>query len=245
MDSHEVWIKIKETKDKYSVSNQGRVRNNDSGHILSKSYTVNGYEKISLHVSNNRRWTVMVHRLVAKAFIANPENKPEVNHKNGIHDDNRVENLEWVTGAENREHARRIGLVQTENPYLQGYLYRVWSNHKKHNDLCDEWSKPEGLWNWAAMTGYEDGMYLHRIDTNKPASPDNCFWDTKAQHVSNADTRHYENVYNYKGIVGTVTQICNKLNLIPETIRYRMKVNGMTLEQAIETPLNNNGRKRT
>ena len=80
----------------YSVSNLGNVKNNNTNKII-KQYNNQGYKQIHLNGKSLR-----VHRLVAEAFIPNPENKPCVDHKNNIRDDNRIDNLRWATIKENK-----------------------------------------------------------------------------------------------------------------------------------------------
>ena len=71
--------------------------------LLKTQNNANGYEKITLRTKDNKKKTVSVHRIICSAFILNNDNKPEVNHINHIRNDNRQDNLEWVTREENRD----------------------------------------------------------------------------------------------------------------------------------------------
>lgn len=78
-------------------------------YILKQYQNENGYMKVNLYDLNGKCKKKYVHRLVAAAFILNPENKPNVNHKDGNVKNNNVENLEWCTQSENIKHAVKLG----------------------------------------------------------------------------------------------------------------------------------------
>jgi len=95
----------------YSISEDGTVTNLKTGHILKSCLNAQtGYLYVSLW-NNNVGKTFTVHRLVANAYIPNPLNKPEVNHKNSNRADPRKVNLEWVTSSENKIHGYEYGFM--------------------------------------------------------------------------------------------------------------------------------------
>ena len=125
----EVWKKVGHQFPEYSASNLGSVRRDTkrgrkSGRIISQCYTDQGYKRVIATNSSGKPVTTRAHRLVAMAFVEGYREGLEVNHKNGIKDDNRPENLEWVTGQENVRHAVLTGLhlgrprTKQRNPVL-------------------------------------------------------------------------------------------------------------------------------
>jgi hypothetical protein len=83
--------------------------------VKTKESKKDGYVRFN-YLYRGKRCCKTLHRAVAEAFVPNPENKPEVNHRNGIKTDNRSENLEWCTASENQKHALATGLRILNHP---------------------------------------------------------------------------------------------------------------------------------
>lgn len=112
--SSEEWRKIEGYEDRYEVSNQGRIRALDFGRTgkigirRPTKNTKNGYLYVTF-IDNRIARTFSIHTLVARAFIGAAPDGMEVNHKNKIKEDNRADNLEYVTRSQNQLHSYKIG----------------------------------------------------------------------------------------------------------------------------------------
>lgn len=111
---------IKGFNGQYSISKDGEVWSHSNkrgqtgrkGKFLKPWLIGNGYKTVQLYKQNTKPSKFLVHRLVAETYIPNPLKLPEVNHINGNKLDNRVDNLEWVTSKENKQHAINRGLYK-------------------------------------------------------------------------------------------------------------------------------------
>lgn len=112
----EKWETIDGYDGLYEVSTEGRVRNTKTGKLLRQSANNKGYMRVELR-KTERRNRPLVHRLVANAFIPNPEGLPQVNHKDEIKTNNKVENLEWCTPYYNVHHG--TGIERGSKPVIQ------------------------------------------------------------------------------------------------------------------------------
>lgn len=156
--------------EQYEVSNTGIVRNKVTGHIISQQEDKKGYLRVRLSL-HDKKATAKVHRLVATAFIPNPEGKPQVNHKDTDKHNNRVGNLEWATNSENQIHAYKTGLN-----YVTG---RAGRKKKPVCKLNLNTGEVIGTYKSLADAGRENGLHdtnIHKVLTGERKSCGGFGW---------------------------------------------------------------------
>lgn len=144
----EIWKDIKDYEGLYQVSNFGRVkslpRNTNNQYnkgLFMKPRNSFGYLKIQLRKDKKYKW-FFVHRLVAMMFLNNYNEKLQVNHKNGIKDDNNIKNLEMVTASENQLHSYRIlkNIPSMKNHFGKNHISAVKiKQYDKNNNFIKTW----------------------------------------------------------------------------------------------------------
>ena len=126
-----------------------------------KPFIVRGYKSINVRTETGKVMRFSVHRIVATLFIPNPENKEEVNHKNRDKQDNRVENLEWVTKSENELHKWRTqGGMREETKRKIADANRGGKNHWAKKVECIETGE---TWETAKEASFAIGMSQNRV----------------------------------------------------------------------------------
>ena len=134
----------------YQVSNLGRVRNSNTGHIMTGTTNTKGYQMVMLSKGRNTCKNCTVHRLVAREFLDNPENKPQVDHIDHDKTNNHLSNLRWATRSENQ------------------------CNQRKHRDGCSRFkgvSKKKSAKKWTAQIMHNGRVkYIGLFKTGKEAA---------------------------------------------------------------------------
>ena len=204
----EFWKPVTDYEKLYEISSQGRIRSNhkksNPNKILKQSNTTTGYKKVEL-CKNGTRKSFKVHRLVASAFVPNPEAKPYVNHIDSNTVNNIVSNLEWCTQKENMLHASIHGNHQSKawnkkdeicKKYEDGYSLRVLAKEYAGNNVgtIKRVLKRTGT----HIRSLSEQKTIYKIDLGKLVK----MFETGARNADIAryfnTNRHLIGVYKYK-----------------------------------------------
>ena len=192
--SEEIW-KLVADYPNYSVSNYGRVRNNKTGYILKPLEVGFGYVVVELWNKNGPK-SKKIHRLVAEAFLPNPDKKTQVNHIDGNKKNNRLDNLEWVTASENMKHSydSKIRVPHQERPVRIVETGEIFKSVKEcaekiegHDcdiSRCLRQSTAKGL---TQANGYtHKGLHFEYVNEQQPPKNTDFLYDFQLEAVKKA-----------------------------------------------------------
>lgn len=198
----ELWMPIEGYEGLYEISSCGKVYSHHSNRLLIPKISRAGYLRVTLCKENESPKTQSIHRLVASAFIPNPELKPTVNHLNEDKTDNRVQNLSWATNAEQNTHGTRIERVRTNTDYFaRGIDYKEVS--RKHN------YSSEHMCGRKAVLLYDEGNLVGRFASIKDLARFlGCNYTHLTTHIKKGEkVRGYTVVYEEFPIAVTKVRI--------------------------------------
>ena len=148
----EEWRDVPSFMGVLQASNMGRIkrlskyRNTKGGgkaympeKILAQAISTYGYYKLCISI-DAKRYDLLAHRLIAEAFIPNPDSKHQINHINGIKTDNSIKNLEWVSSIENMKHAKLTGLLAIQPKGKANKLSKKLYQYDLNGNLIKEWT---------------------------------------------------------------------------------------------------------
>ena len=127
----EVFLDIPNYEGLYQISNLGNVKNIRTGKLLKNFGVGEGYRGVELYNINHDGKKFYLHRLVAQSFLSNPNNYPQINHKDKDRTNNSVDNLEWCTALYNVEYSHNLSIIQFNR---HGDFICEWSSIKKASD---------------------------------------------------------------------------------------------------------------
>lgn len=196
-------IKIDGVSTTYMVSSYGRFFNLKNKKYIKTSLTSQGYRRVFISYNNKSKY-FLAHVLVAKTFIPNLKNKPEINHKDGNKENNKISNLEWVTHKENMRHAFDTGLCVYET-------HEKYSNEQIHL-ICKLLEMNYGSFKTIAKSTGTSRQSVSRIFHNETNINISKNYDFSNYHVHSTDILYGDENKRTKYSDESIKNVCELID---------------------------------